>query len=149
MWVPFLGWEEIPWSEEPSALQSMGLQPVGRNRSRLAHTRNPFHSLHGLDPQHLLLPTCPGPPSPSCPFFPGLTLGFFPLKWLKNWRLRRALSMSGGFSLRACLGTLVLLWELLFPMAGLVTTGDPSPCCLCPALWLGLPCPGSVPGTTL
>lgn len=76
----------------------------------------------------------------------GLTLGFFHLRWLKNCCFRQALSMLGGRSLRACLGTLVLLWELLFPMAGLVSTGGPGPRCLCPALWLGVPCPSSVPG---
>ena len=149
MWVPFLGWEEIPWSEEPSGLQSVGLQPVRQLKPLSTHMQ-PLQFPTWLDPQHPLLPTyLSRSAKPPCPLFPGLTLGFFHLRWLKNCRLRRALSMSGGFSLRACLGTLVLLWELLFPMAGLVTTGDPSTCCLCPALWLGAPCPGSVPGTTL
>ena len=53
-WVWSLSWEdpleesitthssilacEIPWTEEPGGLQSMGLQRVGRNWSNLAHT---------------------------------------------------------------------------------------------------------------
>lgn len=66
-----------------------------------------------------------------CPPPLALTPGFLLWKWQKSC-LRSAVSIPLSLQAR-----LLLLWELLFPMAGLVTTGGHGPGLPCPALWWG------------
>ena len=48
-------WERIPWTEEPSGLQSMGSQRAGHNLSERAHTCVSHEDFHAVEPADALV----------------------------------------------------------------------------------------------